>query len=150
MNRFSRTEFLLINYLYNRDTGTDAGVELLNTDLGLQEKDPISRIRELVFYVEKLEREGVIETDPVFYTESDHMSFTYLNSAVEIDEKRVRLTEEGHRLVIDSMGTSRRGKFRNAYARIMDIPETKNVLQILCGLAFVMGAAVGILAGRVF
>lgn len=150
MNRFSRTETQLIHYLYNRDGGTGTGVTLLNMDLGLQENDPISRIRELVFYVEKLEREGVIETDPNFYTESDHMSFTYLNSAVEIEEKRVHLTEEGRRVVTDSMVTGIREKFGNAYAGIMDVPETKNVLQILCGLAFMMGAAVGILAGRTF
>lgn len=150
MNRFSRTEFQLINYLYNKETGVEAGASLRETEFGLQEKDEISRIRELVFYIEKLEREGVLETDPDFYTESDHMSFTYLNSAVEIDENKVRLSEEGRRLMYEHIGSGGRGRFMRAYGRITEVPETNSVLQTLCAMTLILGLVLGFLAGRTF
>ena len=152
MNRFSKTEFQLINYLYTREKAAEneTGVSLLETELGLQEKDEIKRIREVVFYVEKLEREGVLETDPGFYTESDHMSFTYLNSATELDEVKIRLSEEGRRLITEFMGYGGGGRFMNAYRRVMETPETKNVLITLCVLALVFGILVGYAVGRAF
>lgn len=150
MNRFSRTEFQLINYLYNREMGLEATAMLLNTELGLQEKDEISKIREVVFYIEKLEREGILETDPDFYTESDHMSFTYLNSAVELDEDKVRLSDEGRRQMGDYLRSSGGGRFFTAYTHIMNAPETKCVLQTLCALALLVGGVLGFVAGRSF
>lgn len=150
MNRFSRTEFQLINYLYNRETGVEAGAALLETELGLQEKDEISKIRELVFYIEKLEREGLLETDPDFYTESDHMSFTYLNSAVELCENKVRLSDEGRRQMRDYLGSGGGGRFMTAYTRIVDTAETKRVLQMVCALSLFAGMVLGFVAGRLF
>ncbi len=150
MNRFSRTEFLLMNYLYNKNNGTGTQPRLLEMDLNLREKDEISKIRELVSYVEKLEREGFIETDPEFYTESDHMSFTYLNSAVELNEERIRLSHEGHQLIIDYMGSGAFARFRNAYKRIMEAPETRTVHLTLSFLMMLLGALLTFLAGRFF
>lgn len=149
MNRFSRTEFLLLNYLYNKETGAGRGSNLMQTDLNLHEKDEINRIRETVFYVEKLEREGFLETDPEFYTESDHMSFTYLNSAVELNEERIRLSGEGRELMVRYMGSGGSARFMNAYRRIMEAPETRNVHLVITLMMLVLGMAIGFLAGRV-
>lgn len=148
MNRFSRIEYLLLNYLYSKETGI-ADAPLLETGLELQEKDEINKIREIVFYIEKLEREGFLETDPGFYTESDHMSFTYLNSAVELNEEAVRLSEEGRQLVISHMGSGEAARFVSAYRRIIETPETRTVLTTTGIGLFALGALAGFLAGRV-
>jgi len=148
MNRFSRTEFLLLNHLYQKETEAGIMPALLETDLDLQESDEISRIRELVFYIEKLEREGVLETDPEFYMESDHMSFTYLNSAVELDESRVRLSDEGRRLITQYMASGKTSRFLNAYKRITETSETRDVLVTVSFLLFLGGLLVGYAAGR--
>lgn len=150
MNRFSRTEFLLMKYLYDKKTGSDSQLPLLETELDLREKDEINRIREIVSYVEKLEREGFIETDSEFYTESDHMSFTYLNSAVELDEERIRLSDGGYQLIVQYLGSGGTARFRNAYKRIMEAPETRNVHLAMCFLMLLAGALAGFFAGRVF
>lgn len=150
MNRFSRTEFQLIDYLYKRELGATAGTSLLDAELELQEKDEINRIREIVFYVEKLEREGLLETDPDFYTESDHMSFTYLNSAVELNEDRIRLSDEGRRLISEHTGAVTVGRFSRAYGLIMNAAETRRALQLLCSAALLLGLVLGFAAGRVF
>jgi len=148
MNRFSRTEFLLLNHLYQKETEAGIMPALLETDLDLQESDEISRIRELVFYIEKLEREGVLETDPEFYMESDHMSFTYLNSAVELDESRVRLSDEGRRLITQYMASGKTSRFLNAYKRITETSETRDVLVTVSFLLFLGGLLVGYAVGR--
>lgn len=148
MNRFSRTEFLIVEYFYQKEIAAGAMPPLLQADLELQETDEISRIREIVYHVEKLEREGVLETDPDFYLESDHMSFTYLNSAVELDESRIRLSDEGRRQIAQYLVSGKASRFANAYRRIMEAEETRTVLVLLCGLLFLAGLAAGYALGR--
>ncbi len=148
MNRFTKTELLLLNHLYQKETGADTAPTLLEAELDLQESDEISRIRELVFYIEKLEREGVLETDAEFYMESDHMSFIYLNSAVELDESRVRLSDEGRSLITQYMASGKTSRFLNAYKRITTTPETRDVFMTVCSLVFLGGLLLGYAAGR--
>lgn len=150
MNRFSRPEFLLLNYLYSREAGAPEGIGILGAELELREKDPINRIRELVFHIEKLEREGYITTDPEFYTESDHMSFTYLNSAVELDEHRVRLSDAGRQLVGEHMGSGFLARISNGYRRIAESPESRGVFTGSCIFLFLLGLIFGLLAGGFF
>ncbi len=150
MNRFSRTEFLLLNYLYDKEIGTQSDGTLLETDLNLRENDEISRIREIVFYVEKLEREGFLQTDPAFYTESDHMSFTYLNSAVELNEDSIRLSDEGRRMIVQYRGSGGSARFFNALNRIMEKQETRQVLLVLSIVMVLLGVLIGYVIGRTF
>lgn len=150
MNRFSRTEFLLLSALYQREIGTGSGLTLLEMDLDLQEKDEISKVREIVFYIEKLEREGVLETDSGFYMESDHMSFTYLNSAVELYEDRVRLSDAGRQMIVQYMGSGKTARFLKAYGRIVETPETRHVLMVISAALLLGGLILGYAAGRTF
>ncbi len=57
----------------------------------LKETDPVSQIQEIVFYLERLEGFGYVTTEDNFYTESDKLSFEYMNSAIEIDFLRLNL-----------------------------------------------------------
>lgn len=145
MNRLLRTEMLLLNALSLRENSQGA-LPLLEADLDLHEKDPINRIRELVFYIEKLEREGLVVTEPGFYEESDHMSFTYLNSAVELREERVCLSEEGRRLVAGASSVP--GRYRRALEHLLAEPECRTLLTALCIVSLAAGLAAGYLIGR--
>lgn len=149
MNRFSRTEFLLLNYLYQKEIGAGTGSTLLETELDLQETDEINKVRELVFYLEKLERESVLETDPEFYLASDHMSFTYLNSAVELYEDRIRLSDAGRQLIVGYMESGKSKRFFNAFNRMMEAPDTRYVMLGFAGIVFLMGLVFGYAAGRI-
>lgn len=145
MNRLSRTEHLLLSALYSQEDGA-GGQSLLEMDLELKEKDAINRIRELVSHIEKLEKEGLLETEPGFYDESDHLSFTYLNSATGLHEERIRLSEQGRMLV--SGVPANPGKLGGTLGELWDDRNRRRAVVILCVLCFAAGLLAGYLAGR--
>lgn len=72
---------------------SDYIVDLSNYNL--KEIDPIKKIQELVFYIERIEGVGLIKTEEGFYKESDKISFEYMNSATEVYFDKLSLTDIG-------------------------------------------------------
>lgn len=148
MNRLSKTEYLVLKALYLRDFAGDPGLALTVSELGLKEKDAINRIRELVYYIERLEKEGFVETDSDFYIESDHMSFEYLNSAVELKEDRVRLSSQGTELMAGMDGGTGAGGLGSGMTAILEMPQIKSAVTVLVIVAMGIGGLIGFLVGR--
>lgn len=60
----------------------------------LVETDEILKIRELVYHLDLLSQKEYIEVEEDYYAENESVTFNYVNSAVEIDINKIRLTEK--------------------------------------------------------
>lgn len=148
MERFSKTEYMILKLLYEREASPDEEGAPLIERLELREKDEITQIRELVFYVEKLEREGFLITEPGFYTESDHMSFTYLNSAVELDESRIRLSDTGRTVIQNELESGAFTGLQKAWRNSAGQPGTRTLLAMALAAGMMLGFILGVAFGR--
>ncbi len=111
--------------------------------VGFKEKDPLMRVRELVFYVETLVDEGLLHFESAYYESSDKMDFNYMNSAVSIKMENLSLTELGRSycanltMSLDHKWTKRLKAFTKA---LFSFQVSQIVLiALLCVISFMCG-----------
>jgi len=148
MHSFDKMEFRIMETLYSRDVDGNSDLMLQSESIPFKETDPMNRIRELVFHIEELEREGYVVTEPDFYDSSDHMSFTYLNSATELYETRVRLSDEGMKLVETFRMHHASIGLGQAFQHTMESKGGKMVVGIVALVFVLIGFVAGYCVGR--
>lgn len=94
MAEITKLQIKILEDLYRRDIESEE-VILTAGKYVLVEKDPIMKIRELVYNIEKMDALNYVDLDLNYFVESDFVSFEYMNSAVELEEKRIRISSLG-------------------------------------------------------
>ena len=94
MAEITKLQIKILEDLYRRDIESGE-VILTGGKYVLVEKDPIMKIRELVYNIEKMDALNYVDLDLNYFIESDFVSFEYMNSAVELKEKRIRISSLG-------------------------------------------------------
>lgn len=94
MRDIEKVQKKILKDLYKRDIKL---MEVkINTDSYiLKESDEITKVRELIFHIDKLIEYDLIIALDNYYIESDKMSFKYMNSGVEIIENRINISALG-------------------------------------------------------
>lgn len=104
MADISKVQLKILDDLYKRDIGNDISIRIQPEFYQLEEKDPIMQVRELVFNIDYLQSIDMIETMVHYYDESDSVSIEYLNNAVELHDRRIKLTNLGIQYM-EALGT---------------------------------------------
>lgn len=95
MAEITKLQLKILEDLYQRDIGNQISIRIQPEFYDLSEKDEIMRVRELVAQVEYLRSVDLVDVKEPFYLGSDPISMDYLNNAVEIHDRRVKLSNLG-------------------------------------------------------
>lgn len=92
MKDLSKLEISILMYL-NRILNEGEKLELIEIN-ELVETDEILKIRELVYHLDLLSQKEYVELEDDYYMENESVAFKYVNSAVSIDVKKIKLTKK--------------------------------------------------------
>lgn len=95
MAEITKLQLKIMEDLYKRDIEMVQTIRIQPEQYILNEKDSIMQIRELVYYIDLLKAEEFIEVKEPYYIGSDSISMDYLNNAVEIHDRRIKLSNLG-------------------------------------------------------
>lgn len=110
MSEITKLQIKILEDLYKRDVENES-LKLLGERYELEEKDPIMKIREIVYNIEKLNELNFLVLDANYFIESDFVSFEYMNSAVEILDNRIKISSLG----IDYIEARKKTGFKKIY-----------------------------------
>lgn len=113
MGEISKVQVKILEDLYRRDVDNALTVRIQPSEYDLDEKDEIMRIRELVYYIDRLKAIELVDTQEHYYTESDSVSIEYLNNAIEINDRRINLSPLG----IEYIEVMKKTSFNRFYDR---------------------------------
>ena len=95
MAEITKVQMKILEDFYKRDVENDISIRIQPEHYDLSEKDEIMRIRELVSHIDFLKSIELVDAKDPYYIGADPISMDYLNNAVEIHDRRVKLSNLG-------------------------------------------------------
>lgn len=95
MAEITKLQLKIMEDLYRRDFESIDTIRIQPDQYILEEKDSIMQVRELVYHLDLLKSHEFIEVREPYYLGSDSISMDYLNNAIEIHDRRIKLSNLG-------------------------------------------------------
>jgi hypothetical protein len=141
MAEITKIEVKILEDLYKRDIENDSMLRIQPSEYELNESDSIMQIRELVSHIDKLVQLGFVDVKTPYYESSDSVSIEYLNNAVEIHDRRIKISILGIEYM-DQMRATPLNKIVSSFKSSMNNTFSNHPLRVVLThlLAFLLGS----------